>query len=184
MKTSEKPYHAVQFYKDQVSLAGTVAQFLAEGFRNGHPGIVFATPAHAESISRGLANLGLDVAALQTSGDLLFCDAHKTLASFMMAGLPDPLQFKTSVGGIIEDLCGARHPCPVRAYGELVDVLSQDSHCDAAIKLEILWNQLAADHQFSLLCGYAFGHFYKETRDSRYQEVCDHHSHVVIPVGA
>ena len=30
-------------------------------------------------------------------------------------------------------------------------------------KVEMLWNGLASTYDFSLLCGYAFGHFYKET---------------------
>ena len=53
---------------------------------------------------------------------------------------------------------------------------------DGAIRLEILWNQLASTYEFSLLCGYSVGHFYKESVGSRFQEVCDQHSHVVPSV--
>jgi hypothetical protein len=38
---------------------------------------------------------------------------------------------------------------------------------------------LAATYDFALLCGYAVGHFYKETRDPRYQDVVQQHSHVM-----
>ena len=44
----EKHYHAVQFYKDETSLAATVAQFLADGLSAGQPGLVIATPSHTE----------------------------------------------------------------------------------------------------------------------------------------
>ena len=113
----------------------------------------------------------MDVDALRTTGELQFFDAQKMLASFMVGGLPDPVLFRSSVGDAIEKLCAGRAPCPIRAYGEMVDLLWQEGNADGAIKVEILWNQLAATYDFALLCGYAFGHFYKETRDPRYQDV-------------
>ena len=61
----------------------------------------------------------------------------------------------------------------------MVDLLWQRGNADAAIRLEILWNQLASHYEFSLMCGYAVGHFYKETRDPRCVEVCAQHSHVL-----
>jgi len=172
-------YHAVQFYRDEQSLARTVARFLAEGLDAGQPGLVIATPAHTSTIVEQLAERGLDVNELRRTGELQFVDAQKMLDSFMVDGNADHARFKKTVGDLIEALCAGRPPCPVRAYGELVDLLWQDGNAGAAIKLEMLWNQLAEAYDFSLLCGYAFGHFYKETRDPRYQEVRNHHTHVI-----
>ena len=179
MPHTEKHYHAVQFYKDETSLAGTVAQFLADGLSAGQPGVVIATPSHTETIVRELSARGLDVAALRTTGELQFFDAQKMLASFMFDGLPEPGLFRSNVGDAIEKLCAGRTPCPIRAYGEMVDLLWQEGNADGAIKVEILWNQLAATYDFALLCGYAVGHFYKETRDPRYHDVVEQHSHVM-----
>jgi hypothetical protein len=176
---TEKHYHAVQFYKDETSLAGTVAQFLADGLSTGQPGVVIATPSHTETVVRELAARGLDVAALRTTGELQFFDAHKMLASFMFGGLPDPVLFRSTLGDAIEKLSAGRPPCPIRAYGEMVDLLWQEGNADGAIKVEILWNQLAATFDFALLCGYAVGHFYKETRDPRYEDIVQQHSHVM-----
>lgn len=179
MPLTEKQYHAVQFYKDETSLASTVAQFLADGLSMGQPGILIATPSHTETIVRELAARGLNVDELRTTGELQFFDAQKMLASFMCGGLPDPVLFRSNLGDAIEKLCAGRTPCPIRAYGEMVDLLWQEGNVDGAIKVEILWNQLAATYDFALLCGYAVGHFYKETRDPRYQEVIEQHSHVM-----
>jgi hypothetical protein len=63
-----------------------------------------------------------------------------------------------------------------RACGEMVDVLWQDGLRAAAIRLEMHWNQLAMTHDFSLLCGYAMGSFYK---DAGMRDVCAQHSHVI-----
>jgi hypothetical protein len=172
-------YHAVQFYNDEHSLAATAAGFLADGIAVGQPALLVATSSHTASILAVLKERGLDVAELRRTGELTLLDARKMLSSFMVGNVPDPLLFKSNVGDAIERLCVDRKPCPIRAYGEMVDVLWQDGNADGAIRLEILWNQLASTYEFSLLCGYAVGHFYKETVGSRFQDVCDQHSHVV-----
>jgi hypothetical protein len=179
MPITEKHYHAVQFYKDEGSLAETVAQFLADGLKIGEPAIIVATPSHTASVKERLQALGLNPQELRRTGELQFLDASKLLSAFMVDGVPDPFLFKSNVGDVIERLCQGRTPCPIRAYGEMVDLLWQEGNQEGAIKLEILWNQLATNYEFSLLCGYAVGHFYKETRDPRFQEVCDLHSEVM-----
>jgi MEDS: MEthanogen/methylotroph, DcmR Sensory domain len=180
MAPTDKHYHAVQFYKDEDSLAGTVARFLSEGIRAGHPGLVIATPFHTAAILRELTASGLRPQELRLTGELNILDARKILASFMVGDTPDPVLFKSNVGEHIETICLGRKPCPIRAYGEMVDLLWQDGNSEGAIKLEMLWNQLASAYDFALLCGYAFGQFYKETRDPRYQhQVIDQHSEVI-----
>ena len=69
----------------------------------------------------------------------------------------------------------------IRAYGEIVDVLWKSGQEVAAIRLEMLWNKLAMTHNFSLLCGYSMGHFYK---DASLAAIHDQHSHVVAATGA
>jgi hypothetical protein len=46
----------------------------------------------------------------------------------------------------------------------MVDLLWRGGQAEAAIRLEVLWNELASTRTFSLLCGYAIGNFYKQTR--------------------
>jgi hypothetical protein len=181
VKTSETHYHAVQFYKDEGSLASTVAKFLVDGMDAGEPGVVIATPGHTTGILRELRTLGADTHELRRTGELQLFDARKMLSAFMVNRLPDALMFRSNVGDVIERLCANRLPCPIRAYGEMVDLLWQEGNETGAIRLEILWNQLASTYDFALLCGYAVGHFYKETRDSRFEEVREQHTHVVAP---
>lgn len=172
-------YHAVQFYKDDDSLAATAAGFLVDGIAEGQPALVVATAAHTARILAAVKARGLDVDELRRTGELNLFDARKMLSSFMVGSMPDPLLFKSNMGDAIERMCLDRKPGPIRAYGEMVDLLWQDGNADGAIRLEILWNQLASTYEFSLLCGYAVGHFYKESVGSRFKDVCDQHSHVV-----
>ena len=70
--------------------------------------------------------------------------------------------------------------CPIRIYGQMVDILWQEGKRDLAIRLEVLWNQLANTQRFSLLCGYAIGPFYK---DAQVRDVCAQHTHVISADG-
>jgi len=173
-------YHAVRFYDNAKSLAQIVAEFLSDGLAAGNPGIVVATPAHRGAILKELTARLLDVVELQRSGDLVLADANETLSRVLKNGKPDAEAFKRSMCEVIKRACRGRAACTVRIYGEMVDVLWQNDQREAAIRLETLWNQLANTEAFSLLCGYAIGHFYK---DANFQEVCRHHTHVVSADG-
>jgi hypothetical protein len=172
--------HAVQFYENETSLFKTVAGFLSQGLVDGQPAILIATEAHRAAILDHIKGRLIDVDKAQRTGDLIVFDADKTLALFMIDGGPDPQAFDTSVGGLIADtLKGRSKHTMIRAYGEMVDVLWKQGKGDAAIRLEMLWNKLAMKYGFALLCGYAMGNFYKETR--RFEEVCRQHAHIVAP---
>lgn len=169
-------FHAVRFYESKESLCRTVADFLGEGLALGQPALVIATPQHREALLHELRARRVDVDSGQAAGDLMLLDAREMLNTFMVGSMPDATSFKIHVPAAIDRLCRGRKDCTIHAYGEMVDVLWQDGQRAAAIRLEILWNQLAMTHDFSLLCGYAMGNFYK---DAGMREVCAHHSHVV-----
>jgi hypothetical protein len=173
-------FHAVRFYKDSDSLSLMVAGFIGEGLADGEPAIVIATPAHRAAIVRCLQGMSLDVDRLQEAGDLFLLDARQVLASIMVDGTPNAGEFTSTLVPVIERACRGRKDCVVRAYGEMVDVLWKEGRTVAATRLEMLWNDLAASHQFSLLCGYAMGNFYK---DAAVDDICSHHSHVMSEAG-
>ena len=141
--------------------------------------IVFATQPHIDAIVTNLTDAAVDVQQLRNDGELLLLDARQTLATFMVTGQPDPDFFKASATRALEQLARGR-TTTIRAYGEMVDVLWKDGQSGAAIKLEMLWNRLANTHDFSLLCGYAMGQFYK---DASIDDVCRHHTHRVSDSG-
>jgi hypothetical protein len=174
--------HAVKFYDDERSLGQTVAEFLAPGLQQRLPAIVIATPDHRTMIAKELKARRLNVRQLEQDGDLQMLDADDILARFMVGTAPDPARFHATVDELIARACKDRLPCPVRAYGEMVDVLWKRANPEGALHLERLWNRVATQAQFSLLCGYAVGNFYKEVeRGPTFQAVCEQHNHV-IPV--
>jgi len=150
------------------------------GFAAGDPIVIVATSVHTAAILAELDNLGCDTQLARRTGEIHTFDARKLMSSFMVNGRPDPLLFKSNAGNMLDRVGAGRAPGPVRVYGEMVDLLWQEGNTGGAVRLEILWNQLASTYEFSLLCGYAVGHFYKETYDHKgVRAVCEHHSHVI-----
>lgn len=174
-------FHAVRFYEDAQSLARMVATFVAEGFIEGLPAVVIATPEHRDAIVEQLNNMSFDLGHLEKQDDLIVLDARETLALFMVDGMPHAEQFESAMLPVIDRACRGRENCVIRAYGEMVDVLWKDGMEAAAVRLEMLWNQLANTRKFSLLCGYSMGSFYK---DAAFDAICHQHTHVLSVDGA
>lgn len=173
-------FHAVRFYEDEQSLYRIVSDFVGDGLVAGHPAVVIATPLHREEISRALHALSFDVSRLLANGELLMLDAEETLSTFMKDGFPDPVAFRQSVGSVLDGATAGRPKATLRAYGEMVDCLWKNDAAAAAIRLEVLWNQLANTCDFSLLCGYSMGNFYKH---GAYEDICGQHTHVMSGAG-
>ena len=178
--TAADHYHAVRFYEGEKSLAQITAKFLVEGLAVHHPAIVVATPSMRAALIIELTTQSFDVVELQRSGELALLDAKDLLSTFMIDGKPQAVKFNDKMCEVIDQACHGRSHCKVRIFGQMVDVLWREGQHEAAIQLEMLWNHLARNQAFSLLCGYAVGNFYK---DANFEEICGQHSHVVAPDG-
>ncbi len=172
-------HHAVQFYGADSNLFTTVANFLAEGLVTGQPGIVIATEPHRQAILQQLAARLIDVDAARRLGDLVMLDAEQMLTTFMVGGVPDPALFKRHIGTLLEQTLRGRERTLVRAYGEMVDIVVKLGAVDAALRLEVLWNDLTTTHAFALLCGYSMDHFFMQAE--HFHAVCEQHTHVLSP---
>jgi MEDS: MEthanogen/methylotroph, DcmR Sensory domain len=150
-------FHAAKFYESPESLCEVVAEFLSEGFVEHHPALVIGTPEHRAGILAALRARRLDVDRLQSDGELLLLDDCDVLASSMADGMPDATLFTGATACAIEVCRSRQQDRTTRAHGEMVDVVWEAGHDAAAIRVELLWNRLAATHDFSMLCGYAMG---------------------------
>jgi hypothetical protein len=180
LAASSGHFHAVRFYPDPESLARIVAGFIGEGLVTAQPAVIIATREHWQLIRQELHMRGFDVDRLIESLTLFTLDAHETLSQFMVDGMPDSVRFRAAIVPVIEVACEGRKNCVIRAYGEMVDVLWRQGQTTAATRLEILWNELAGTHNFSLLCGYSMGNFYK---GAAVEEICSLHTHVLTDTG-
>ena len=161
----------MQFYEDEQFLYEAVADYLTEG-TGSEPTVVIATPEHRQNFAARLRSRGFDPSAI------VFADARETAAKFVSGGVVDDQGFFDVVGGIVAGLAAKGSGAPVRAYGEMVDLLWRDGYPDAAIRLEELWNDLGKRYAFSLLCAYPIRNFVKTSHSDQFERICDTHTHV------
>ena len=169
-------FHAVCFYEDSPSLAGTVARFIGEGFAASQAAVIVATASHSASIRDQLTAMGVDSQERIEHGELLMFDADEVLNRLMVGNRPDAECFEDTVNPIVDKAAGNRKRL-VRIYGEMVDVLWSSGREDAALSLEILWHQFIAGRKCSLLCGYSSD----VCPTDGFNTICDRHSHVMPP---
>lgn len=166
----------MQLFDTRESLAVSVAAFLAEGFANQEWAIVVATSSHWSSIEAELEALEIPTRLLQTSGRLTVMDPEDLLRRFLRQGEPVRSLFAGTVGATVRRLSRASAG-RLRIYGEMVELLAEEGNYPAAIQLEQLWNELAAQTSFSLLCGYSAAHFAGPDAGSALADICRCHAH-------
>jgi PAS domain S-box-containing protein len=172
-------HHTVQFYEDERFLCDAVVDFLSAGLQAGQPAVVIATEAHRRAFSEGLAARGFSPDTLRQSRLLIFQDAAGLLASFMGDTLPDAARFHQAVRAALAEAKRDYPPVPVRVFGEMVDLLWKAGRPEAALRLEQLWNELAATESFSLLCAYPISAFGSSADTDHLEKICLQHRQVL-----
>jgi anti-sigma regulatory factor (Ser/Thr protein kinase) len=171
----------VSFYDVDADLVPEVADFVASGLAADETVVVVGTPAHRSAVDAELAADGVDLAGASAVGRDVTLDAATTLSSFQVDGLVDDAAFASVIGGVLAQAAhGGR---PVRVFGEMVALLWAAGAPAEAMRLEELWNALAATHDFSLLCMYPVGSFFDDADLGSAAHVCRQHSDVVAPRG-
>jgi len=168
--------HAVLFYSDGDELAGQVSAYLLEAIREGGVAVVIATPAHRDSIAAALAGAGVDVAAREAAGLYVARDAFETMDQFMVADWPSAASFWQVISPLIAE--AAEAGAPVYVFGEMVALLWDFGQVNAAIEVEAMWNELAAQYSFALLCSYPAGSVHGDQHQDAVAELCRVHGSV------
>jgi PAS domain S-box-containing protein len=171
--------HDVQFYDTEEYLYDVVGEFLRDGVKTAQPIIVIATPAHRKAFKERLRADRVDVDELVEGRDTVWLDARETLSAFMEGSQPNRDLFRATVGAVFDRVLKDRKYLVVRAYGEMVDLLWKDGNIEGAIALEELWNELAIQYSFSLLCAYSMGNFFKEAHTHSFLHICSQHGRAI-----
>jgi signal transduction histidine kinase/ActR/RegA family two-component response regulator len=168
--------HFAQFYDNEFFLLDSLTEFISDGLHAGDACVVVATAPHRDWLATKLLGHGLDV--VDGLGDRYFAfDAQETLSRFFVDGVIYPELFRKLVGDVLMRAAGkgARH---VRAFGEMVALLTGNGNFKAATQLEQLWNQLKKKHEVALLCAYPLRSFNGDHSEALI-DICREHSHVV-----
>jgi signal transduction histidine kinase/ActR/RegA family two-component response regulator len=170
--------HDVQFYAAPEYLHDRVGAFVADGLARGERVLVIATEANRRGIAARLAARGVDLSSPSLSGRYVAVDAEETLATLVAPGRSLD---RARLPQVFDQLLGAdAERRPVRAYGEMVNLLWRRGDHERALELEALWDELLEEQPgTSLLCGYSLDDFEGEPRGAGLERVCDRHRHVL-----
>jgi hypothetical protein len=169
--------HFVELYEEDDALIESVGRFVSTGIEAGEAAVVVVMERHARSLERTLEG-SIDLPAAREAGLYRLVVAEHMLELIMDDWVPRAEWFEREVGGLIE--VASRGGRRVRIFGEMVALLWAKGNVGGALRLEDLWNSIAARHEFSLFCAYpasAFG----EQNMSLLRAVCSRHSHVIAP---
>ncbi|MCL7944654.1 EAL domain-containing protein [Marinobacter sp. ATCH36] len=170
-----KPHdHFVQFYQDDSYLTNTLADYFRAGADAGERLLALLTPPHRDSLLQKMKADGMDIRRLITEEQLVILDARSVLDQIMREGMPVYSLFEQHVFDRIESF----PPTPVRAFGELVNLLCEDGNPTAAIALEDLWHGVCERLPVTLFCGYDLYAFHQDGGQQAYRTICSQHSHV------
>jgi anti-sigma regulatory factor (Ser/Thr protein kinase) len=140
--------HVVQFYQRESELVEIVGRWLRDTASE-DVSIVVATRAHREQFAAAAAAHG---GGASSRGRVTWLDAAATLEQVTVAGEIDRAAFDAVIGRLVRS--AAQAGGTVRVYGEMVALLWDAGNVVGAIELEGLWNDLASEEPFALLCSY------------------------------
>ena len=172
--------HEVLFYPDDAVFLDSCTRFITAALGAGDVAAVVATESHRDSLLERLKAGGLDVDAAIKHGRYISLDAAKTLSTFMVNDMPDWERFLEVVGGLVSGAAkaGKGEHSRVAMWGECGPLLWAEGKVEAAIRLELLLNQLATIYEFDPLCAYALSSFHGEEDEHVFQSICAEHSAV------
>jgi PAS domain S-box-containing protein len=173
--------HIVQFYEDEEFLIGAVAHFVSAGLAAREPVVIVATESHRDALADRLHRNGLNLEPAIASSQLTMLDARQTLLTFMVGDEPNWGLFSANLGPVLEKRLALFPGARVRVFGEMVNLLWSAGNRLGAVRLEEMWNELARQHSFTLMCAYVMGNFYMPGDGELFDRVCSRHSHVIPP---
>jgi CheY-like chemotaxis protein len=150
-------HHDVCFSADGDSLVDCFTPFVEESLKAGGAAILAATPSHGRAIYDAMHAHLPDLDAAVAEGRYISLDIDEMLDCFMVDGLPDEARFRSAATALITAAASAsKGPYPrVAACGEGVSVLCERGNAAAALRLEQLWDDVAATLGVEVLCGYS-----------------------------
>jgi PAS domain S-box-containing protein len=114
-------------------------------------------------------------------GRYIVLDARELLPRFMVNDSIDELRFMEVIRAALTQIrdAGAQANRRIAVFGELVALLWAEGKMQEAIRVEKLWNKLAEEHHFFLLCAYPVTGFSDEKDIQPFLDMCRQHSDLV-----
>ena len=166
--------HRLHLFDTPESLASTVTSFFVEGYKAGGNLLIVAKPQHRTAILSALQSAGCFPEDSRGRQRLVALDASEILERITRRGVVDGRLFDSVVAPLVEQLAATGK---LWIYGEVVELFAEQEDFAGAIRLEEMWNGLAARIPFTLLCGYSSAHFAPSSAKDALRDICGTHTH-------
>ena len=165
--------HRLHLFDSAETLGKTVASFLLDGYHAGDHLLIVAKPRHRDAVFAALRRAGCFPADTDVPQCLVALDAADVLRQITRNGAIDAALFRKTVSPLVETLARTGR---LRIYGEVVELLAEEEDIAGALALEQLWNDLATEVPFTLMCGYSSNHFLGNVGRRALKHVCQAHT--------
>jgi len=169
--------HFAQFHRNSDALTESAYVFLEAGLRQNNTLLVIAPTQRVEQLFDRLATGRLHPQGLSDSGQLAVMDSTAIVDKLTSNGQTEWVRFRGLLGPVLSKLQPFGRG--TRIYAEIANGLWEAGQTDAAIKLEDLWNALAAAYTFSLFCGYSMNTQCEHTYSAPLEELGRTHSDIL-----
>ena len=165
--------HTVQFYESDAFFVRVACDYIIAGLQADDTAIVVLTADHRGMVAHELSARGINLESVRSRGALIELDPHESLRAFMVDGMPNDERFFAAVAPVLERAEGRGRP--IRALGEMVDILWSEGRGAAALALEELWIKLRETHPMTILCGYSMRGFANASDKAFVSSLCSIH---------
>jgi hypothetical protein len=171
--------HGVHFHSDADDVARCMVEHVRGALGIGQAAMLLSTPKHLLAFDREVERCGLDYTKAIYEGRLVICNAQRLLERFCQGSIPDERRFRAILGGQLRMLM--HRYSGISIYSEVVMLLMAAGHFERAMVLEQMWNVLAADRKFDLLCSYPLDLFTHDEQAVMMRRVIALHQYTIAP---
>jgi DNA-binding NarL/FixJ family response regulator len=162
--------HEAVFYSSDDLLIDEWASVAQGALEAGATFIVVAFDKRRDRIQAMLEDRGVNIVRALCDGRYVSLSVDEAISQWMVDGRPDETRFWTAATSLMlaaAKASTAEQPHVV-ACGECAPSLCAQGHVEAAIRLEQLWDELAATYHLDIFCGYSSdGCRCEDARDAR-----------------
>jgi DcmR-like sensory protein len=169
--------HVAAFFDSHLDLVDAASDFFEGGLRAGCACICVTTDDHRAMILAELELRGFDIARAIAEGQFVPLDANSIVKRIVDAGVVRPDEFRRSLAATVV-ACERRFPYVV-GFGEVVRILVDTGHVQAALDLEQLWSEIVKTHELQLYCAYSSAARDK-LEDAHLAQVCAAHERILV----
>jgi hypothetical protein len=169
--------HVLQIYDNKDAFIDTLASFVGTGINAGESVIVIACAEHKKQLEYKLRQHVLQLDTLKEDHRLTILDADETLEKLCRDGMPDEELFQKVISGQVNRARG-KEGRTVRAFGEMVCLLSEKGNYAGTRKLEELWSRFCREEKISLYCAYPRSVF-EEKGEEHLRDICSCHTKII-----